>query len=86
MNEIISAIIIEDEAKSRDNLRAILTEYCPQVKILSESSNLNEAIRDINKHQPQLLFLDIELPDGTGFDVLETINSKNIEVIFVTAF
>lgn len=86
MNEKITAIIVEDEAKSRDNLRAILKEYCSQIEIYAESTNVNEAIRDINKHNPQLLFLDIELPDGTGFDILETINTKEMEVIFITAY
>jgi two-component system LytT family response regulator len=86
MDEKITALIVEDEAKSRDNIRAILDEYCPHVSICAESANVKEAIRDINQYQPQLIFLDIELPDGTGFDVLETINTNNLEVIFVTAF
>lgn len=86
MDENITALIVEDEAKSRDNIRAILSEYCPHVSICAESSNVKEAIRDTNQYKPQLIFLDIELPDGTGFDVLETINANNLEVIFVTAY
>ena len=67
----ISAIIIEDEEISRLTLRSYLTRYCPQVKLLGEAGDIREGKKLIDKHHPELIFLDIEMPFGTGFDLLE---------------
>lgn len=82
----ISAIIIEDEAISRSTLRSYLGKYCPQVKLLGEAENIIEGRKLIEQHQPQLVFLDIEMPFGTGFDLLEQFEKLPFEVIFITAY
>jgi len=82
----ISAIIIEDEAISRSTLRSYLTKYCPQVELLGEAENIIQGRKLIDEHQPQLVFLDIEMPFGTGFDLLEQFDKLPFEVIFITAY
>ncbi|MCK9618049.1 MAG: LytTR family DNA-binding domain-containing protein [Lentimicrobiaceae bacterium] len=83
---MIKTIIIEDEIPAQEILRNYLEEYCPDVEIVNIAGSVKKALVAISIHQPQLLFLDIELPDGTGFDVLRQINHFNYKVIFMTAF
>lgn len=67
----ITAVIIDDEKIARDVLRNYLTKYCPQVQILGEAENIKQAVPLIVEHLPQLVFLDVEMPFGNAFDVLE---------------
>ncbi len=82
----IESIIVDDEPKSRNNLRDLLLEYCPQVEIIGEAASATEALKLIKQHAPELIFLDIEMPGGSGFDLLKSLNNQNFEVVFVTAF
>lgn len=82
----IRAIIIEDEKASRVTLKNYLGKYCAAVSVLGEAENINEGHQLINKLQPDLVFLDIEMPFGNAFDLLEKFESLEFEVIFVTAF
>jgi two-component system, LytTR family, response regulator len=83
---MITAIIIDDEAKGRLALRQKLQSYCPNVNIIAEAVDGIEALTAIEKHQPQLIFLDIEMPKMNGFEMLNTIEEKNFHIIFTTAF
>lgn len=82
----IKAVIIDDELIARDVLRNYLTKYCPQVDILGEAENYKQAISLIAETQPQLVFLDVEMPFGNAFDVLEGTKEFSYETIFITAF
>jgi len=82
----IKSIIIDDEPKSRNNLRDLLGEYCQQVEIAGEAASPTEALKLIKQLSPDLIFLDIEMPGGSGFDLLKSLNHQNFEVVFVTAF
>lgn len=82
----IKAVIIDDEHIARDVLRNYLTKYCPQVEILGEAENYKQAISLIAETQPQLVFLDVEMPFGNAFDVLEATKAFPYETIFITAF
>jgi len=83
----IKCIIVDDEAKSRNNLRNLLHEYCPDIAIEGEAASALEALKLIKHVSPDLVFLDIEMPDGNGFDLLKSLNgNQDFEVIFVTAF
>ncbi|RYF25428.1 MAG: response regulator transcription factor [Flavobacteriales bacterium] len=85
--EILKAILIDDELKSRDNLRQLLLKYCPNVNVIAEAGSAVEAIKLIKELHPDLLFLDIEMGEVSGFDLLKLLNGEqNFEVIFVTAF
>lgn len=82
----IKSIIVDDEKIARDVLRNYLTKYCPQVEILAEAENIKEAVPLIENLQPQLVFLDVEMPFGNAFDVLEATKHIHYETIFITAF
>ena len=82
----IRAIIVEDEKSNRDNLAKILGEYCNSVEIVALCSSAVEGRKAISELQPDLVFLDIEMPGGNGFSMLESLGQINFEVIFVTAF
>lgn len=83
---MITAIIIEDEKKSAETLRGLLNRYCPNVEILDEAGGYREGIEKIRVHQPDVVFLDIQMPDGSGFKVLEELKELDFDVIFTTAF
>lgn len=82
----IRSVIVEDETAAREVLRSYLTKYCPQIEIVGEAQNSREAIPLLHEVQPQLVFLDVEMPFGNAFDVLEACNDLTFETIFVTAF
>jgi two-component system LytT family response regulator len=82
----IKSAIVDDETKARNNLRDLLHEYCPHVDIIGEASSAFEALKLIKLKKPDLVFLDIEMAEGSGFDLLKSIGDQNFEVIFVTAF
>ena len=81
----MKAILIDDEKHNIDNLRELLNAYCPQVEIAGTASNAHEGKRLIMQVQPDLVFLDIQMPQKSGFDLLKELNSYDFEVIFVTA-
>jgi two-component system LytT family response regulator len=82
----MNAIIIDDETIARQVIRTMLEKYLDSINIIGEASNVQEAISLISQLKPDLIFLDIEMQDGNGFDVLNTIVHSNIHVVFVTAF
>ncbi|WP_345990088.1 LytTR family DNA-binding domain-containing protein [Chryseobacterium sp. Chry.R1] len=82
----IKAVIIDDEVIAREVLRNYLTKYCPQVEILGEAENIKDAVPLIAEKLPQLVFLDVEMPFGNAFDVLEATKDYTYETIFITAF
>ncbi|SIO48508.1 LytR/AlgR family response regulator transcription factor [Chitinophaga niabensis] len=83
---MIRAVIIDDERNSRDIISLMLGKYCPQIEAVGTAANCREGIEQIRNHKPQLVFLDLEMPDGTGFDVLAGAYDASFEAIFVTAF
>ena len=82
----MNAILIDDESSNLENLRTLLQKHCPQVTILAVAKNVADAVQAIEKHRPQLVFLDIQMGKQTGFDVLKLLPTRNFEVIFVTAY
>lgn len=83
---MITAVIIDDEAKGRLALRQKLKNYCPNVHIVAEAVDGVEALAAIEKHHPQLIFLDIEMPKMNGFEMLNNIKEKKFQIIFTTAY
>jgi two-component system, LytTR family, response regulator len=82
----MNAIIVEDEPLSRIFLRNLLAEFCPEVNVVATVSTEDDAVESINTLQPQLVFLDIELQTGTGFEVLKRIGGTYPSVVVTTAF
>jgi two-component system, LytTR family, response regulator len=86
MRSQIRTLIVDDEPLARRNLRLLL-ERDPQIEILDECRNGREAIHAINTTNPDLIFLDIQMPEMDGFDVLESVGPERIHsIIFVTAY
>ncbi|MFK8102244.1 MAG: LytR/AlgR family response regulator transcription factor [Saprospiraceae bacterium] len=84
---MIKAIIIDDEAHVRKDLRQkIETYFNSEIIIVAEGESVATGLIALEKHEPQLVFLDIHMSDGTGFDLLTQAPSKNFDVIFVTGF
>lgn len=82
----IRSVIVEDEQAAREVLKSYLTKYCPQINVVGEAHDCKEAIPLLHEIQPQLVFLDVEMPFGNAFDVLEGCKDLYFETIFVTAF
>jgi len=82
----LNAIIIEDEANSREILRNYITKYCKEVVLLGEASTIQEGLELIKKHNLDLVFLDVETPFGNAFDLLEQVPDRTFETVFVTAY
>ena len=83
----IKSIIVDDESKSRSNLKQLLAEYCPAVEVTAEADSAAKALPLIAEHRPDLLFLDIEMGELSGFDLLKLLSGEQtFELIFVTAF
>lgn len=82
----LNAIIVEDEETSREILRNYLKKYCPNVHILGEASNVDEALVLIRSNELDLVFLDVEMPYGNAFDLLDKVGDIDFETVFVTAY
>ncbi|TWO33759.1 response regulator transcription factor [Seonamhaeicola sediminis] len=82
----LNAIIVEDEQTSRDILKNYLNKYCPNVTILGEAANIDEALILIRHNNLDLVFLDVEMPYGNAFDLLDKVGDVDFETIFVTAY
>lgn len=80
------AIIIDDESRSRETLREMLKLYCPDVEVVSEGMDVQSGLSAIRTHNPDLVFLDIKMPDGSGFDLLRQLMPINFKLIFITAY
>jgi len=83
---MITAIIIDDEAKGRMALRQKLKDYCPDVRLEGEAEDGEEGLRLIEELQPDIVFLDIEMPRLNGFDMLLQLQRKDFHLVFTTAY
>ena len=83
---MINAIIVDDEMKGRQYLKQLIEKFVPQVKIIGEAEDTKQAIVLIDSLNPDLVFLDIEMPGQTGIEMLRQMQDINFEVVFVTAF
>ena len=90
---MITAIIIDDQKDCRDLLKKDISSFCPEVNVVGEADGVKAGISAINEHLPDLVFLDVNMNDGTGFDLLEIITSEkggiekiNFKIIFTTAY
>ena len=82
----LKALIVDDELNNRENLKLALEQYCPSVEVIGLAEGVLAALKMIHAQKPDLVFLDIEMPNGSGFDLLESLPQIDFEVIFVTAY
>jgi two-component system LytT family response regulator len=82
----MKAVIIDDEKDSRHILANYLARYCPEVQVCGFGESVSTGLAEIRKHQPDIVFLDIEMPYGNGFDLLDKAGDITFETVFVTAY
>lgn len=82
----ITAVIVEDEFKVRTVFKDLLLKFCPEITLIGEADNINEGCDLIMKLKPKLVFLDIEMPGGNGFELLSKFEEPFFETIFVTSY
>lgn len=85
MNKL-RAILVDDEESARDVLQNLLLRFCPDVELIAKCENVLEAVDVINKEHPDLVFLDIEMPNYAGYEIANFFKEINFEIIFVTAY
>lgn len=82
----MKVVLVDDEPKARSILRNIIQDYCTGIDIIAEASSVNEAVKIINKQQPDIVFLDIEMPNENGFALFDYFEKPPFETIFCTAY
>ncbi|NUO02552.1 MAG: response regulator transcription factor [Saprospiraceae bacterium] len=83
---MIRTMIVDDEEHAIENLEILLKKYCPDVQVVDTSQNILDGIRKINMQKPHLVLLDVSMPSGSGFDLLDALVEVNFQFIFITAF
>ncbi len=82
----MKVLLVDDESLSLKTTEYLLTEYCRNVSIIGTAKNINDAKKIIESEKPDLVLLDIKMPGGTGFDLLNNIENPEFQVVFITAF
>lgn len=82
----MNIVIIDDEARARSSIASIIKVSQHNIKVVAEADCVKTGIEAIKKHKPHLILLDIDMPDGTGFDLLKAMDYINFKVIFITAY
>lgn len=82
----LKIIIVDDEKRIRTSLIHVLKLHYPEAEVVAEAENITEAKKEIDQHRPDVVLLDIKMPEGTGFDLLKTLMPVKFKVIFITAF
>ncbi|MCB9225067.1 MAG: LytTR family DNA-binding domain-containing protein [Crocinitomicaceae bacterium] len=80
------AVVVEDELHVRNGIISMIQEYCPEIEVVASAGTVQQGYEKIAEFQPDIVFLDVNLPDGSGFDLLEKIVRNNLKVIFITAY
>lgn len=83
---MIRAVIVEDEKASRDTLKGLISRYCGEVEVIGEADGVWTGVKMIRDKQPDVVFLDIQMPDGSGFRLLEELKDTPFDIIFTTAY
>jgi len=85
LTKTTDVFIVEDDFNALDYLKNILDDNFPHLNLIGEATSVSEAVSSLNSVSPSLVFMDIELPDGNSFDILDQIKQKDFEIIFITA-
>lgn len=83
---MIRAIIVDDEPFSNELIRKTVEVYCPNVTVVATADSVKTGVAAINEHEPDLVLLDIKMPDGSGFDLIKHFNKPDFKVIFISGY
>jgi len=86
MSKKLKTIVIDDEHDAVDFISSVIAEYCPALEVTGKAYDVVEGVQRIKELTPDLVFLDVEMPHGTGFDLLTHFPEKEFDVVFITAF
>ena len=79
-------VLVDDEKKVRTSLRHLIELYYPSAQVVSEASDVESGFTEIRKHQPDVVLLDIQMPGGSGFDLVKKLSPINFKLVFVSAY
>ena len=82
MSKKLKTVIIDDEQDAVEFINSIIGEYCPSLEVVAKANNVIQGVAAINDVKPDLVFLDVEMPNGTGFDLLDTVSRKGFRCRF----
>src|SRR5665647_1624800 len=86
MSKKLKTIIVDDEQDAVEFINSIIGEYCTSLEVVAKANNIVQGVAAITDNKPDLVFLDVEMPNGNGFDLLAQFPEKDFDVIFITAF
>ena len=86
MNNTLRTLLIDDEIHSLESLEMEVKEHCPGLEVIGLCQGAKQGLEAIEKHNPDLVFLDIDMPDMNGFEMLEHVQNRNFDLIFATAY
>jgi two-component system LytT family response regulator len=82
----LKTVIVDDEPNAVEFISSVIKDHCPELEVSGKAYNVTEGVRKIKEVNPDLVFLDVEMPNGTGFDLLAQFPEKEFDVVFITAF
>lgn len=83
---MIRVVVVDDEEQGRSIIKQYIARYCPYIEVCGEADSVKNGVIVVNERHPDIVFLDIQMQDGTGFNILEALPERNFKVIFVTSF
>jgi two-component system LytT family response regulator len=86
MSKKLKTVIVDDEQDAVEFINSIIGEYCTSLEVVAKANNVVQGVAAITDKKPDLVFLDVEMPNGNGFDLLAQFPEKDFDVIFITAF
>jgi two-component system LytT family response regulator len=86
MSKKLKTVIVDDEQDAVEFINSIIGEYCTSLEVVAKANNVIQGVAAIKDNKPDLVFLDVEMPNGTGFDLLAQFPEKDFDVVFITAF
>ena len=86
MSKEINAILVDDERRARNVLSSLLERCCPEINVIAECANVPDAVEEIKRSKPDVVFLDVQMPNYAGYEIVDFFEKIDFEIVFVTAY